>query len=54
MYFFLHETLIAAKFVTGIFKGQTVFLPQITLLPSDSDYPFMLKRRQFPIINALL
>ena len=33
-------------------KDQIVFLPRIQMQPTDTDYPFILKRLQFPVINA--
>ena len=33
--------------------GTTVYLPRITLSPSDGDFPFTLQRRQFPIRVAV-
>ena len=33
----------------GVHKGKCVLLPRITLVPSDTELPFTLKRHQFPI-----
>ncbi|KAL4606240.1 hypothetical protein ACB092_09G087600 [Castanea dentata] len=41
--------VIEAKIITGTNIGTCVFIPRITLSPSDSKWPFDLKRRQFPI-----
>ncbi len=41
--------LIEAEIITGTNIGTRVFIPRITLSPSDSKWPFVLKRRQFPI-----
>jgi ATP-dependent DNA helicase PIF1 len=41
--------VIEAKIITGTNIGAHVFIPRITLSPSDSKWPFVLKRRQFPI-----
>lgn len=39
--------------VTGPFLGTKVLLPWLTITPSDvEDYPFTLKRRQFPVRPA--
>ena len=38
--------------MTGRKKGNCVFIPRITLTPSDSGLPFDLKRRQFPVRAA--
>ncbi|XP_011883744.1 PREDICTED: ATP-dependent DNA helicase PIF1-like [Vollenhovia emeryi] len=45
----LKSNLIHAEVLTGPARGQTVFLPRINFLPNDSEIPFKLKRRQFPI-----
>ena len=41
--------VIEAKIITGTNIGTCVFIPRITLFPSDSKLPFVLKRRQFSI-----
>uniref|UniRef100_A0A2N9FJU1 ATP-dependent DNA helicase n=1 Tax=Fagus sylvatica TaxID=28930 RepID=A0A2N9FJU1_FAGSY len=41
--------VIEAEIITGTNIGTRVFIPRITLSPSDSKWPFVLKRRQFPI-----
>ena len=41
--------VIEAEIITGTNIGKHVFIPRITLSPSDSKWPFVLKRRQFPI-----
>ncbi|XP_030970665.1 uncharacterized protein LOC115991053 [Quercus lobata] len=41
--------VIEAEIITGTNIGKRVFIPRITLSPSDSKWPFVLKRRQFPI-----
>ena len=48
----LGERIIEAKILTGQHAGNIVFLPRITIIPSDSGLPFDLKRRQFPIRPA--
>jgi len=45
----LKPNLIHADVLTGPARGQSVFLPRIDFLPDDSELPFKLKRRQFPI-----
>ncbi|XP_065318881.1 uncharacterized protein LOC135926876 [Gordionus sp. m RMFG-2023] len=45
---------LTLKVLTGTNKGYRVFLPRIDLAPSDSQLPFTLKRRQFPIIPAFV
>jgi ATP-dependent DNA helicase PIF1 len=41
--------LIAAKLLTGPFSGEQVFLPRISVQPSDSELQIKFTRRQFPI-----
>jgi DNA helicase Pif1-like protein len=41
--------LIQAKIITGVHKNQIVLIPRISLIPSDVQLPFEIKRRQFPI-----
>ncbi|GBM73815.1 hypothetical protein AVEN_80244-1 [Araneus ventricosus] len=48
----LHENFISAKIVSEFNSGGVVFLPRIELAPSDVNLPFVLKRRQFPLISA--
>ncbi|GBL92124.1 hypothetical protein AVEN_91476-1 [Araneus ventricosus] len=48
----LHENFISAKIVSECNRGGVVFLPRIELAPSDVNLPFVLKRRQFPLIPA--
>jgi hypothetical protein len=45
------ERVIEAKILTGSHSGDTVFIPRISLdsNQNNSDLPFMLRRRQFPI-----
>jgi ATP-dependent DNA helicase PIF1 len=42
--------VIEAEIITDTNIGIRVFIPRITLSPSDSKWPFVLKRRQFPIL----
>lgn len=48
----LHRNVIDAEILTGSNVGGRVFIPRITLMPSDTDLPFQLSRRQFPILPA--
>jgi hypothetical protein len=41
--------VIEARIITGTHVGCKLFIPRIILSPSDSKWPFVLKRRQFPI-----
>ena len=48
----LQDKVIDAEIITGTHVGKHVFIPRITLSPSDNNLPFILKRRQFPIRPA--
>ncbi len=41
--------VIDAKIITGGHKGERMFIPRITLVASDADLPFELRRHQFTI-----
>ena len=43
------ETVIS----TGSRKGEILYLPMISLTPSDTELPFTFTRRQFPIKPAM-
>nr|XP_047142420.1 uncharacterized protein LOC100202479 [Hydra vulgaris] len=45
----LQNNYIDAEILTGVSEGKRVFVPRIQLAPSDSNLPFVLKRRQFPV-----
>ena len=45
----LADWVIEAKIITGTNIGSKVFIPRIILSPIESKWPFILKRRQFPI-----
>ena len=45
----LRDNLIEAEILTGTKKGDTVFIHRMTLEPSDTEFPFKLCRRQYPI-----
>ena len=45
----LGDRVIEAGIITGINIGAKVFIPRISLSPSDTKWPFILRRRQFPI-----
>src|SRR5436190_8580 len=45
----LHNKVIDAKIITGPYVSNRVFIPRISLIPSDTSLPFVLKRRQFPV-----
>lgn len=44
-----YSFLIEAVIITGNRTGQTVYIPRITMTPADKTYPFLLKRKQFPV-----
>jgi len=46
----LTPNVIKAEHATGKNKGKIVFIPRITIIPSDADIPFTLKRHQFPVV----
>ncbi|GBN13943.1 hypothetical protein AVEN_152816-1 [Araneus ventricosus] len=48
----LHENFISGKIVSECNPGAVVILTRIELAPSDVNLPFVLKRRQFPLIPA--
>lgn len=43
------RNVLDAEIVTGAYSGMRVFIPRIVLEPSDTELPFKLRRRQFPI-----
>ncbi|XP_047145390.2 ATP-dependent DNA helicase pif1-like [Hydra vulgaris] len=45
----LHNNYIDGEVLTGVSAGNRVFVPRVQLAPSDSNLPFTLKRRQFPV-----
>jgi hypothetical protein len=48
----LTDNVIVATIATGKHKDRTVFIPRMSMSPTDSDLPFKLKRLQFPVILA--
>ncbi|UYV76112.1 hypothetical protein LAZ67_13002570 [Cordylochernes scorpioides] len=45
----MRSHVLEAQILTGTKVGQTVLVPKISLAPSDTNLPFILKRRQFPL-----
>ncbi|XP_015969322.1 uncharacterized protein LOC107492779 [Arachis duranensis] len=45
----LEKWFIEGEILTGSSVGEKVLIPRITLSPSESKWPFVLKRRQYPI-----
>jgi ATP-dependent DNA helicase PIF1 len=48
----LTDNLIVAEIASGKNKGESIFLPRMSMSPTDSDLPFKLKRLQFPVLLA--
>lgn len=44
-----YRHLLEVMIIGGDHDGEKAFIPRITLKPTSHDYPFTLKRRQFPI-----
>ncbi|KAK1401461.1 hypothetical protein POM88_001066 [Heracleum sosnowskyi] len=44
-----YSFLIEAVIITGTKIGHTAYIPRITMTPADKTYPFLLKRKQFPV-----
>ena len=44
--------VIDAEIATGAHRGNRVFIPRIVIIPSETDFPFVLRRKQFPIRPA--
>ena len=45
----LKPNLIIAEVLSGSAEHETVFIPRVDLAPTTTDFPFILRRRQFPI-----
>jgi len=45
----LGNKCIEAKIITRTNVGQKVYIPRIIMSPNDSKWPFVLKRRQYPL-----
>jgi hypothetical protein len=45
----LGQCVIEAVIITGNNVGKRVFIPRIIMSPSGTDWPFVLRRRQFPV-----
>ena len=48
----ISQRLLQAKLLSGEHAGATLLIPRILLCPSDTDLPFTLRRRQFPVRPA--
>ncbi|OIT19416.1 hypothetical protein A4A49_61300, partial [Nicotiana attenuata] len=49
----LGNRVIEAKILSVNMAGQKVFIPRMSLTPSDARIPFKFQRRQFPIVVSL-
>jgi ATP-dependent DNA helicase PIF1 len=45
----LYSKLIEAEIITGTRIGEKVYIPRIPLVHKDPNYPFIFKRKQFPV-----
>ena len=48
----MYTYFVDAEIISGSHIGSRVFIPRIELSPSDTVLPFILKRRQIPVIKA--
>ena len=48
----MFNLFLDAEILTGQSEGKRVFIPRMTLIPSDTDFPFLLRRIQFPVCLA--
>jgi ATP-dependent DNA helicase PIF1 len=48
----LLRNLIEVEIATGTFTGERVFVSRMTLRSNEDDFPFRLRRRQFPLRPA--
>ena len=46
----LHNNFIVGTIATGSKKGNRAIIPRIDMAPSETQLPFILKRRQFPVL----
>ena len=46
----LRRYIIEAEIAMGQYRGETIFIPRIPLIPSDTTIPF--KRLQFPVRSS--
>ena len=45
----LRKNVLAVEIAGGVNKGRYVLIPRITIAPCDTEIPFTLRRRQFPV-----
>ena len=41
--------LVDCEIITGLKTGDRVFIPRLNLSSNEQNFPFILKRRQFPL-----
>ena len=46
----LEQRVIVCEMLTGQHSSSPVIIPRMTITPSDTNYPFKLCRRQFPLV----
>ena len=46
----LAKHVIAAEIISSKYSGHMVYIPRMSMSPSQSPWPFKLLRRQFPIM----
>ena len=42
--------VIDAEIATGAHRGNRVFIPRIVMIPSETDFPFVLRQNNFPFV----
>lgn len=48
----LFDFMVGAKVITGRQVGNTVYIPRLSITPSDTKLPFKMRRRQLPLAVA--
>ena len=48
----LHQHIIEAEIATGSSAGRTIFIPRITHITQENEYPFEMRGKKFPIKPA--
>ncbi|XP_048622956.1 uncharacterized protein LOC106441802 [Brassica napus] len=48
----LMDFMVKAKIITGEKVGNTVYIPRLLITPSDTRFPFKMRRRQLPLAVA--
>ena len=50
----LQQNFIDAEIITGSKIGERVFIPRLSLEPSESSLPFKMRKSQFPVTLAFV